>query len=210
MKGVKFDNIHSYYDLHLILSGCSISPATPKENYIDIPGADGSIDLTEALGEVKYNDRTGTLIFSVLPADDFEEKKSEISNLLNGKKFKITLDKDPDWFYIGRCSVSDYKADKKLRQITVDLKLQPFKYAPEKTVKFWGLQSNAIITVKGLPIIPVFKFTEPNITMHFNGVSYNVGAGQYKFLDIVLTAGENHFHFNTSRETHVTYQERSL
>jgi phage-related protein len=152
MKGIKFDDIHSYYDLGLILSECSITPATPKTNYIDIPGADGSLDLTEALGEVKYNDRTGKLVFSVLPTDDFEEKKSEISNLLNGKKFKITLDKDPDWYYQGRCSINDWKCDKRVGQITVDLKLQPFKYAPETVVGIASTKKD--ISVKGFSVCP--------------------------------------------------------
>jgi hypothetical protein len=134
MKGIKFDDTHSYYDLNLILSGCSISPATPKTNFIDIPGADGSLDLTEALGTVKFNDRPGKLIFSVLPSDDFEEKKSEVANFLNGQKFKITLDKDPDFYYIGRCSINDHKCDKKVGTITVDLRLQPWKLKQELTV----------------------------------------------------------------------------
>ena len=74
MKGVKFGHIHSYSNLNLILSEVSIQPATPKTNYIDVPGADGSIDQTAALGEVRFNDRDCEFLFSVLPTDDFERK----------------------------------------------------------------------------------------------------------------------------------------
>ena len=53
-KGISFDNIHSFYDLNLILSGVEITPAKPKTNYVDIVGGDGSIDMTEAHGDVKF------------------------------------------------------------------------------------------------------------------------------------------------------------
>lgn len=136
MKGVKFNDIHSYKDLNLVLAPFQMPPAEPKTNFIDVPGADGSLDMTEALGEVKFNDRTGSMTFSVLPQDDFEVKKTQVSNILNGLKCKITLDKDPEFYYFGRLSVSDYKANKMLRQITVDFRVQPYKYKQTETVVF--------------------------------------------------------------------------
>ena len=139
MKGVNFGNVHSYRNLNLILSEVYIPPATPKTTYIDVPGADGSIDQTEALGEVKYNDRDCEFLFSVLPTDDFEEKKTEVSNLLNGQVFKITLDKDPDYYYQGRCTVDKYQADKMLRQITVKAKVHPYKFKQAPTAVAWTI-----------------------------------------------------------------------
>lgn len=139
MKGVKFNDIHSYRNLNLILSGVSIPPATPKTTYVDVPGADGSLDQTEALGEVKFNNRDCEFLFSVLPTDDFEEKKTEVSNLLNGKVCKITLDKDADYYYQGRCTVEKYKCDKMLRQITVKAKVHPYKLKQDVTTKSWTI-----------------------------------------------------------------------
>lgn len=141
MKGIKFNNIHSYKDLNLILSSVSIPPAAPKTTYIDIPGTDGSVDQTEAFGEVKFNDRDCEFVFSVLPHDDFEKKKTEISNLLNGQVCKITLDKDADYYYQGRCIVDNYKSDKMLRQIVVKAKTFPYKYKKSITTRSWVISS---------------------------------------------------------------------
>ena len=99
--GVSFGDIHSFYDLNLILSLPDISPAIPKTNFVDLAGADGSLDLSEAHGEVKYQDRTHKFTFTMNPADDLSEaaweaKKTEVSNRLNGRACRITLDKDPD------------------------------------------------------------------------------------------------------------------
>lgn len=218
MKGIKFDDIHSYYDLGLILSDCSITPATPKTNYINIPGADGSLDLTEALGEVKYNDRTGKLVFSVLPTDDFEEKKSEISNFLNGKRFKITLDKDPDWYYQGRCSINSWKCDKKVGQITVDLKLQPFKYAIEETSVVIYSTNGHEVYIKGLPVVPyVFYDNKYSNTLRIFDANDNKIAesdlinGTHKYSSIVLNTGKNKVVVvNSGRQCTLTFRERSL
>lgn len=221
MKGIKFDDTHSYYDLNLILSDCSISPATPKENYINIPGADGSLDLTEALGMVNFNDRTGKIIFSVFPSDDFEEKKSEIANFLNGQKFKITLDKDPDWYYIGRCSINDHKCDKKIGQITVDLKLQPWKLKQKETI----ISVVAIPGIPGIPgmmtkfvtlsnsrkpVIPTVKVTGDAV-IDYKDYTGNFVEGTYKIPELCLYEGKTEqITVSTNGTVTFTYQEGSL
>ena len=106
-KGVLFGNIHSFYDLNLILSAVDIPPAKPKTSYVDVPGADGDVDLTEAHGEVKYSDREITFTFTMNPAGDLSEsawteKKTEVSNELNGRSMKITLDKDDEFYWLGK------------------------------------------------------------------------------------------------------------
>ena len=85
-KGIYFDDIHSYFDLNLILAPFVPTPAEPKTNYIDITGGDGSLDLTEGLGEVKYKDRNFTFTFTINPSEKmtFDEKVSQVSNALDG------------------------------------------------------------------------------------------------------------------------------
>ena len=134
MKGIWFDDVHSYNDLNLVLSKPDIPPATAKENFVDIPGGDGSVDLTEALGEVKFKDRKCSFAFTVFPTDDFEEKKKEVSNLLNGKRCKIRLDKDPNYYWLGRCAVNNYESDKNLHKIVVGATVAPYKYKLDETV----------------------------------------------------------------------------
>ena len=133
MKGVKFDDIHSYTDLNLVLSGVNIPPAKPKTTFVDLPGANGSVDLTEALGEVKFADRECSFTFTVFPYEDFEEKKRQISNLLNGKRCNISLDKDPGYFWTGRCSVDSYESNKNLHKIVVKATVAPYKLKQDLT-----------------------------------------------------------------------------
>ena len=129
MKGITFGNYHSYRDFGLILSSKVIGSPTPKTELIDIPGGDGALDLTEFFGEVKYNNRTLTFEFSTMvPQSQFMALFSKVQNALHGQKMNITLDEDPEWYYIGRLSIPEWKAQKGIGKLTIVCDCEPFKY----------------------------------------------------------------------------------
>lgn len=147
-KGIYFDDIHSFYDLNLILAPFVPVPATAKTNYIEITGGDGSLDLSEALGEIKYKARDFTFTFTINPLDamTFDEKVSQVSNALNGKRCKITLDRDPDYYWEGRCTVDKYAQDKNLKQISVKATVKPYKLKQNETVVYAPLCGKNLIS----------------------------------------------------------------
>ena len=109
--GIKFGDYHSSTDLSLVLVKKVIDPSKVKETRISIPAADGSIDLTEALtGAVAYEDREMTFSF-VKIGGDFIAVFSDIQNKLHGKKMRITLDADPDYYYTGRVFVNAWSSN---------------------------------------------------------------------------------------------------
>ena len=135
MKGTDFGGVHSYTDLHLIQQLVDIQPAEPKLNLVDIPGADGSKDLSEMPGgRVVYKDRTLTWTFALYPGENWHDKHRQVSNTLNGRRCKITMDDDPGHYYLGRLSVKKYNTDKVLRQITVEATCSPWMLKQEQTV----------------------------------------------------------------------------
>lgn len=190
--GVFFDNIHSFYDLNLILSGVLIPPATPKTTFVDVPGADGTVDLTEAHGEVKYNDRDGCkFTFSMNPAGNLSEaaweaKKTEVSNLLNGRKFKITLDKDPDYYYTGRVTVSEYLSDKRHRQIVVTGRVAPWKWKNDVTRVFHNLTGNRGKNLFNLTGAPTLYSSGATCTVQGTGYRVNWKGGRGSFVIVGL------------------------
>lgn len=213
--GIYFDDIHSYYDLNLILSASEIPPATPKTSYIDVPGADGSLDLSETHGEVKFSDRECKFTFTVNPIDDltWEERKTEVSNLLNGKRCKITLDKDEDFYYLGRCSVDEYASDKRINKIVISAKVNPYKFKQNITV----VKADLSATPKTINIInsrktvsPVITCTNNNTVVIFEGATYNISVGEHKFLNIQLKEGNNTLTVSGGGSITFTYQEGEL
>lgn len=212
-RGITFNNIHSFRNLNLILSKVEISPATPKTNFIEIPGSDIPLDLTEALGGVNYSPRECKITFTMNPLGDlsegaFEAKKTEVSNALNGLACNIILDKDPDFFYKGRCVVDEYLSDKKIRQIVIKATVHPYKYKKDITAVTVAAGSH-ILSNDRMAVVPVIKTTaETKLT--FNGNTYSVDAGTHKILDIELKEGKNAITVETTGSVTFTYQEGAL
>lgn len=211
MKGIKFDNVHSYDDLNLVLSEVNIPPATAKTNFVDIPGGDGSVDLTEALGEVKFEDRECRFTFTVFPHENFEVKKRLVSNQLNGKRCKITLDKDPGYYWLGRCSIDEYASDKNLHKIVVGAVVAPYKLKTNATKvvvqsgnKVTGRLANGRKTV-----VPTITCTA-EATIVFNGNTITLNAGTHKNLIITLMEGNNTVTVTSTGTTTFNYQEGDL
>lgn len=211
MKGIKFNDVHSYRDLNLVLSKVDISPATPKTNFIDIPGGDGSVDATEAVGEVKFNDRKCTFTFAVLPTDNYEDKKTAVSNLLNGKRCKIILDKDPNYYYLGRLSVDEYASSKQLKQIVIGATVAPYKLKLAETVVYIpaGEEVNAVLNNGRKAVVPTITNTKP-ATIVFGGQTSNINAGTHKLLGIWLKQGENPITVTSDDPVKFSWQEGDL
>jgi phage-related protein len=216
-RGTDFGGVHSNTDLHLIQQSVDIQPAEPKLNMVDIPGADGSKDLTEKPGgRVVYKDRTLTWIFALYPGENWHDKHRQVSNALNGRRCKITLDDDPDHYYLGRLSVKKYNTDKAVRQITVVATCSPWMLKQELTIvtdTFNNANRHLVkLPNEKKPVIPAIELThEASILWNDNEII--IPAGAYTSLDIELQEGENKllvmFPGGTGTIT-VTYQEGSL
>lgn len=126
-RGTDFGGIHSHRDLNLIQQKVEVQPAEPKLNLVDVPGADGSKDLsTQPAGRVVYEDRTITWTFALYPGEKWDAKHRQVSNALNGRECRITLGTDPDYYFQGRVAVKKYNIDRTLRQITVEAICRPW------------------------------------------------------------------------------------
>ena len=128
MKGVKFGDKHSYRDFGLILTEKDIGSAEPKLEQVEVDGIDGKLDLTDALGRLKYKNRTLSFTFTAIGSQsEFLSKYSEIQNYLHGKKMRVILDDDPSFYYEGRCTVNKFKTSKRTATIVIDVDAAPYK-----------------------------------------------------------------------------------
>lgn len=136
--GVTFDGKHSYDYFGLWLKERpDLGSPEPKTSFVDIPGADGLLDLTEAnTGEVKYGNRVIVLTFAAMVnLADQQTFKSKIYNALHGKKIsKIILDEDPDWYYTGRATVVFAEQNYWRLHCVVTINAEPYAMKIEETV----------------------------------------------------------------------------
>ena len=215
MNGVYFGEVHSYHDLRLILAPFAPTPATPQTNFLQVPGRDGSLDLTEANGEVKFNDRQFSFTFIVSPDDDqtFDERLSAVSAALNGKRCRITLDRDPDYYWLGRCMVDQYQRSKGIGRIVVKATVQPYKLKQSATVVSVALSSAAktVVLENGrMAAVPVIECTTSGAVVTFGGTAYTLKAGENRILDIRLTEGKNLLTVKGTGTMSITWQEGAL
>lgn len=147
--------IDTWKDLHLIPTTVPvIAPPPLKTNTIEVPGANGVVDMTEILvGRPLYENRTGSIDFYIdNTADEYCGKFTDsdrlgpyrwdyaydkILNTLHGFKKKVILSDARSYYYEGRVSINSYKSDKLTGTITLDYDLEPFKMSVNSTTEEW-------------------------------------------------------------------------
>lgn len=129
---------NTYTDWHLVPKVRPvINPPKPKTHYIDIPGGDGSIDLTDTLaGRPVYANREGDIEFYVLNNYAMEGPSTynwmdiytAIMQFLHGKKAMIILEDEPTHYYLGRLTVDNWTTNNDWSTISISYSLEPYKY----------------------------------------------------------------------------------
>lgn len=128
MRGIKFGEKHSYRDFGLLLTAKEIGSAKPKLEQVEVDGMDGKLDLTDSLGDVKYENRPLSFTFTIIGNQpDFFEKYSEVQNYLHGEYMRVVIDDDPCFYYEGRCTVNSFKTSKRTATIVIDVDAAPYK-----------------------------------------------------------------------------------
>ncbi|HFI0593023.1 TPA: hypothetical protein ACGO2M_000840 [Streptococcus suis] len=216
MNQVEFDGILSYDDWGVYLTSFFVGDAEPKENYIDIPFGDGSLDLTEAVtGEVSYSNRKFEAIFTIKPPQsEWPDLVRMMRAYLNGRKRKIRIADEPDYYLIGRCKTS-FEIDGVLGRLTVSATCEPWKLKNAPTVQNVAIGASGSATIylsnSRKRVIPTIT-TSGEISIVFDGKTTVVTTGTHKFTSIVLVEGENQMTIAGTTGTTVSfeYQEGAL
>ena len=98
-----------------------------KAEYLSIPGMDGAIDLTEALGKIKYEQRTVTVWLIANPATTAAQIDAIIDQYA-GRRVRLS-NLDEEIQYRGRIEVASDTHTAVQRKITLSMVADPFIYA---------------------------------------------------------------------------------
>ena len=120
-------NTLSYYGL-CILDDLTIGEAKLKENYVDIPGANGSLNLSYApQGYAVYEDREISFtLFKGVDDVELETIRAELANSYHGQEVNLILPNDLYSYWAGVIqfgAISGYNSGK----IPVTFRAQPYK-----------------------------------------------------------------------------------
>lgn len=124
--------VNSYDDWHIVpLSRPVVSPPQQKLTQIDIPGANGVLDLSNSLTKYPvFDNRTGTMEFAVLnDVTDWITAYTKILRFLQGNNVRMIMEDDPKYFYDGRVYVDKWnsKSDGTWSTITLGYDFYPYR-----------------------------------------------------------------------------------
>lgn len=230
MKGISFNDKHSYRDFGMVLTSKEIGIPSVKENKVSVNGMDGAVDLSEALtGYVNYENRKLSFTFTVIDRKElWLNILSSVSMQLHGKTMKVVFDDDKDFFYKGRVLVNKFKSSKAHSEIVIDVDAEPFKYRREQSIGQWlwdsfnfrtGIaQITSYVVEETLEVVivntranvcPEFVSTV-QMEIVFDGETYTMQAGTKKFYDIVFTEGFNNIIFRGTGAVDVVFRMGEL
>lgn len=194
MKGVIFGSYHSFNEWGLLLKEKEIKAPEPKVQTIEIEGGDGVLDLTEFFGEVKYNNRSLSFTFykmNIRPGE-YLALYSKVQNAIHGKKMQVILDDDPAFFYSGRVTVNEWKSNKNLGEIVIDVDAEPYKMKLVETVVSKAVSGSASIVLANSRkrVVPVIN-TNAEMKISFGGYSGTFSAGTFTIPELELIEGNN-------------------
>lgn len=194
VKGVLFGEKHSYSDFRLILNSKDISFPEPKTYVIDVPCADGSLDLSTALtgGDIKYKNRKITLEFTALKSwNELEMLRSTLTNHLHGKIMKVIFDADVESYYSGRCTITSFNTSKIPATLTIEIDAEPYKFNVEETVLVETVNGEKAIYIDDqlMKVVPTIS-ASADMTVTHKSKMYQLYAGDNIIPEIALSSME--------------------
>lgn len=224
---------NTWEDWHLIPSSrpLFVQPS-PKTTYVDLPGADSGIDLSESLtGYPVYDYREGSNSFYVIHDEWLKEGKNwaecytEILEYIHGRTFHAVLEDDPNYYYIGRFSIDSWTSNKDYSTIGIHYKLQPYKYRNELTIRNYTISGETNVTIDGFSqvVVPsIFAVIDSGseMTIRRQKVStdsgfvdtstYYLNNGTNRIPTIPIRKGVNHYIITGSGEVTFEFREGRL
>lgn len=223
--------LNTWDDWHLIPSSRPlVNPPQVKTSYLDIPGADGSLDLTEVLtGRPRYGNRTGSWEFYVDNGyGEWHEKYSSIMHYLHGQPFCAWLEDDPDFYYKGRFSVNSWASNPSYSTIVINYVVDPYKlfrlgYGDDWLWDPFSFETGIITDYKNMVVrangsltvdvlvaqstaVAEFIVNSSNLRVtDENNVVYYLNKGSNIISELPIHEGVNRFVFTNSGSTRATF-----
>lgn len=104
-----------------------------------VPGRDGVLDLTDALGVVNFENRAIELsfVYQCGTQSNYHLMASDMRNTLDGKRWRVTLKHDASWYWVGRCQVDTSKVGAEAMRLVVRIDAEPFKRSVQSSYEAW-------------------------------------------------------------------------
>lgn len=212
---ITFGEKNTWEDWHLIPSSRPLfSPPKVRTKNVEIPGANGDLDLTTVLtGEPLFDNRTGSFEFYVDQGYwTWVEAYSSIMDYLHGEYLRAILEDDPDHYYEGRFTVNSWKSDKDYSKISIDYNVDPFRRQDASVPNLSVSGSTTVSLVGSRHRAPVKIGSTAAMTLAHGGKTYEIPISQTPRLveGLFIQNGRNELTFTGTGTVNIDYRRLDL
>ena len=213
MSDIRFGTKWARADYGLIVAPYAIPMPEPQTSFVEIPGRDGALDLSEAFGTVRYADRVIPLtLYARAP---FDAAVSAFAADVHGRRMNVIFDRDPSYYYDARITLEDVEKHAGYCELSLKCRAKPYKlehYETTLTILPSG-SATATLTNTRMPVVPVITASaEMTLTFTISAISYTVtlSAGAHTVPSMVLMEGDTAVEITGTGSITFTYRKGAL
>ena len=210
MSDIRFGNKWAHADYGLIVAPYVIPMPEPQTNFVEIPGRDGALDLSEAFGTVRYADRIIPL--TLYARTPYDALVSAFAADVHGRRMNVILDRDPTYYYDARVTIEDVERHAGYCELSLECRAKPYKLEHFETTITVLPTGNATVTLTNtrMPLVPTITVSaEMTLTYTLNEKEYtvNLATGTHIVPSLVLTEGDTEIEITGTGRITFTYRK---
>ena len=213
MSDIRFGTKWAHADYGLIVAPYAIPLPEPQMNFVEIPGRDGALDLSEAFGTIRYADRIIPLtLYARAP---FDTLISSFAADVHGRRMNVIFDRDPTYYYDARVTLEDVERHVGYCELSLECRAKPYKLEHFETAITVLPTGSATVTLTNtrMPVVPTIT-TSAGMALTFSieeaVYTINLAAGAHVVPSLVLMEGETEIGINGTGSIMFTYRKGAL
>ena len=213
MSDIRFGTKWAHADYGLIVAPYAIPLPESQTSFVEIPGCDGALDLSEAFGTVRYADRIIPLtLYARAP---FDTLISAFAADVHGRRMNVIFDRDPTYYYDTRVTLEDVERHAGYCELSLKCRARPYKLEQFETSITVLPTGSATVTLTNsrMPFVPTITVSaEMTIAFTIRGVVYtiNLSAGTHVVPSLVLMEGDTEVEITGMGLITFTYRKGAL
>lgn len=233
-----FESYHTYDDWGLYVTNTDCI-GEPKQytKYIEIPGRNGLLDLSEAIsGRQTYTSREIKInLAGSRDKTTWNAAMSVFRNRVNGKICRLIFDDDSSYYWRGRIDIKDFSSVMNRGDLTIDVPTaEPYKYSVISSSEPWlwdpfNFETGVITYIGAITVIGSETVTIPHghmltspefivsdktsgsFTVSAGGSTYYLNVGSNKIPSIMVGGDYDvELEFSGNAKVQIVYRSGSL
>ena len=213
MSDIRFGTKWAHADYGLIVAPYAIPMPESQTNYVEIPGRDGTLDLSESFGTVRYADRIIPLtLYARAP---FDALISAFAADVHGLRMNVIFDRDSIYYFDARVTLEDVEKHAGYCELSLECRAKPYKLEHFETTITVLPAGSASVTLNNsrMPVVPTITVSaEMTLAFTINEKDYSVTlpAGTHTIPSLVLSAGDMKIGITGTGSVAFTYRKGAL